>query len=92
MKENEKNVNLKESTTTKAKEELKVLKEEVEVLNKKPSELNEEELNQANGGVQILPKDHYENIITKTSEYDEQILQTYKKDIGSDKNAKVIYT
>ena len=53
--------------------------------------LNDEELKQVNGGVQILPKDHYESIILGTSEQDEQILQTYRKDIGSDKNAKVIY-
>ena len=51
----------------KTKEELNTLKEEVEALREKLSELSEEELMQVTGG-------------------------TYRKDIGSDKNAKVIFT
>ncbi len=74
----------------KSKEELNALKEEVEVLNKKLAELTEDELNQVAGG--ILPKDYYENIILNSPEEDNHILQTYKKDIGSDKNAKIIFT
>ena len=74
----------------KTKEELNALKEEYTELNKKLAELTEEELEQVIVGVQLLPKDHYENIILNASEYDEQILKTYPKDIGSDKNAKVI--
>ena len=73
----------------KSKEELNALKNEVETLNKKLAELSEEELAQVTGG--ILPKDHYENIILSSPEQDKNILQTYKKDIGSDKNAKVIF-
>ena len=53
--------------------------------------LNEKDLEQVVGGAQLLPKDHYENIIQSPSEHDEQILKTYPKDIGSDKNAKVIF-
>lgn len=75
----------------KTTEELSALKEEVEALNRKLSELTEEELAQVIGGVELLPKDHYENIILNASEHDEQILQTHPKDIGSDKNAKVIF-
>ena len=34
--------------------------------------LNDKELRQVNGGTQnLLPKDHYENIILNTSEHDE---------------------
>jgi len=73
----------------KTKEELNALKEEVEALNKKLAELSEEELAQVAGG--IHPKDYYENIIQNSPEEDNHILQTYKKDIGSDKNAKVIF-
>ena len=73
----------------KTKEELNALKEEVETLSKKLAALNEEELAQVAGG--ILPKDYYENIILNSPEKDNHILQTYKKDIGSDKNAKVIF-
>ena len=51
----------------KTQEELNVLKEEVENLNRKLAELSEEELMLVTGG-------------------------TYPKDIGSDKNAKVIFT
>ena len=53
--------------------------------------LNDKELKQVNGGAELLPKDQYENIILGTSQHDEQILQTYRKEIGSDKGAKVIY-
>ena len=73
----------------KTKEELNALKEEVKTLNKKLAELTEDELMQVTGG--ILPKDYYENIILNSPEQDKNILQTYKKDIGSDKNAKVIF-
>ena len=73
----------------KTKEELNALKNEVETLNKKLAELTEEELALVVGG--ILPKDHYENIILSSAEQDKMILQAYKKDIGSDKNAKVIF-
>ena len=73
----------------KTKEELNALKEKVETLNKKLAELTEEELKQVTGG--ILPKDYYENIIQNSPEEDNHISQTYKKDIGSDKNAKVIF-
>ena len=73
----------------KTTEELNVLKEEVKELNKKLAELSEDELAQVTGG--ILPKDYYENIILNSQEQDNQILQTYKKDIGSDKNAKIIF-
>ena len=73
----------------KTKEELNALKEEIETLNKKLAELNEDELEQVAGG--ILPKDYYENIILNSQEKDNNILQTYRKDIGSDKNAKVIF-
>ena len=73
----------------KTKEELNALKEEVKTLNKKLAELTEEELAQVTGG--ILPKDYYENIILNSPEQDKNISQTYRKDIGSDKNAKVIF-
>ncbi|MBQ0037196.1 MAG: bacteriocin [Clostridiales bacterium] len=73
----------------KTKEELNALKEEVETLNAKLAELTDEELAQVTGG--LLPKDYYENIIQNSPEQDKNILQTYKKDIGSDKNAKVIF-
>ena len=73
----------------KSKEELNALKEEIETLNKKLAELNEDELEQVAGG--ILPKDYYENIILNSQEKDNNILQTYRKDIGSGKNAKVIF-
>lgn len=73
----------------KTKEELNAIKEEVEAVSKKLQELSEEELAQVAGG--ILPKDYYENIILNSPEQDNNILQTYKKDIGSDKNAKVIF-
>ena len=73
----------------KTKEELNALKEEVETLNKKLAELSEEELVQVTGG--ILPKDHYENIILNSAGQAQSAVQTYKKDIGSDKNAKVIF-
>ena len=53
--------------------------------------LNDRELRQVNGGAQdLLPKDRCGSIILNTSEHDAQILQTYRKDIGSDKNAKVM--
>ena len=73
----------------KTKVELNAIKEEVEAVSKKLQELSEEELAQVAGG--ILPKDYYENIILNSPEQDNNILQTYKKDIGSDKNAKVIF-
>ena len=73
----------------KTKEELNALKNEVEGLTAKLAELSEEELKQVTGG--ILPKDYYENIILNSPEQDNNILQTYKKGIGSDKNAKVIF-
>ena len=73
----------------KTTEELNALKEEIIRLNKKLAELSEDELAQVTGG--ILPKDYYENIILSSSEQDNKQLQTYKKDIGSDKNAKVIF-
>ena len=73
----------------KTKEELNVLKETVETISKKLRELTPEELEQVIGG--ILPKDYYENIILNSPEQDKTFLQTYKKDIGSDKNAKVIF-
>ena len=40
----------------KTKEELNVLKEEVETLNKKLAELSEEELAQVNGGAKLDPE------------------------------------
>ena len=46
----------------KTKEELKVLKEEVETLNKKLAELNEEELEQVTGGVTHFIR-HGEHVI-----------------------------
>ena len=73
----------------KTKEELNALNEEVETMSKKLAELNEEELELVTGG--ILPKDSYENVILKSPKENNQVLQTYKKDIGSDKNAKVIF-
>ena len=73
----------------KTQEELIALKEEVETLNKKLAELSEDELAQVTGGV--LPKDYYENIILNSLGQDNKILPTYRKDIGSDKNAKIIY-
>ena len=73
----------------KTQEELNAIKEEIEALNKKLAELTEEELEQVTGG--ILPKDYYENIIQNSVKENNLILQTYKKDIGSDKNAKVIF-
>lgn len=63
---------------SKAKEELVQLKNEYESLSNKLAELTDEELKFVSGG--ILPKEH-----------DEQLIQSYKKDIGSDKNAKVIF-
>ena len=73
----------------KTKEELSALKEEVEALNKKLGELTDEELAQVYGG--ILPKDHYENIILNLQEQGKRVMQAYRKNPGSDKNAKVIY-
>lgn len=77
----------------KTKEELNALKEEVENLNKKLAELTADELAQVNGGTwDLLPKDHYENVILSVPNQSEARVQTYKKDIGSDKNAKVIFS
>ena len=73
----------------KSKEELNALKEEVETLNKKLAELTDEELEQVTGG--ILPKDYYENVILNSPEREKAVIQTYRKDPGSDKNAKVIF-
>ena len=77
----------------KTKEELTALKNEVEALNKKLAELSEDELAQVIGGIQKpLPKDYYENVILGTPNQGQVCAQTYRKEIGSDKNAKIIYT
>ena len=78
----------------KTKEELNALKEEVEALNAKLAELSEEELAQIAGGAQEC--DEFLAVIRpamekNSLEQDKALLQTYKKDIGSDKNAKVIF-
>ena len=73
----------------KTQEELNIIKEEVKALNEKLAELTDEELAQVTGG--LLPKDHYENVILKNENQQNASVQTYPKDIGSDKNAKVIF-
>lgn len=69
----------------KTKEELNKLKEEWEALNKKLCELSEEELSQIAGGVEDLLSE------VQACRSDVGSVQTYRKDIGSDKNAKVIF-
>ena len=80
----------------KTQEELNTLKEEVETLNEKLTELTDEELAQVTGGLEY--KIAFRSIGVFVSQLGinkdlgpEQVLQTYKKDKGSDKNAKVIY-
>ena len=78
----------------KSKEELNTLKEEVETLNKKLAELNEDELAQVSGGLEykiaFRPVGGFVSQpgIDKDLRPD-QVLQTYGR--GSDKNAKVIF-
>ena len=67
----------------KTKEELNAIKAEVEELNKKLSQLTEDELSTIAGGLHNMPEKHEDEKYV--------LLQTYKKDIGSDKNAKVIF-
>ena len=86
----------------KTKEELNTLKEEVENLRKKLAELSEDELKQVVGGASgcvdslrgTQECDEFLAVIRPAMgknfpEQDKSLLQTYKKDIGSDKNAKV---
>ena len=80
----------------KTKEELNALKEEVEALNTKLTELNEEELAQVTGGLEYKIAFRSIGVFVSQPGIDkdlrpDQVLQTYKKDKGSDKNAKVIY-
>lgn len=70
----------------KTREELNALKTEYEQLNIKLSELTEEELGEVTGG--LIP------IVFAANECGSSIdspVNTYRKDIGSDKNAKVIF-
>ena len=68
----------------KTKEELSRLKEEYDSLKSSLKELSEEEIIEVTGGdaINVDVFNTWEVIPT---------LQTYKKDIGSDKNAKVIF-
>ena len=78
----------------KTQEELNALKEEVENMTKKLAELNEEELEQVTGGttgeVKFFIGEKGFGFISP-DQTDKQILQTYRKNPGSDKNAKIIY-
>ncbi len=79
----------------KTKEELNELKREVETLNQKLAELSEDELAEVTGGMQgsaiesLLPT---KANVSLTSPKQDSSVTTYKKDIGSDKNAKVIFS
>lgn len=80
----------------KTKEELNIIKEEIDALNKKLYELTDEELNQVTGGLEYKIAFRSIGVFVSQLGIDkdlrpEQVLQTYKKDKGSDKNAKVIY-
>ena len=78
----------------KTQEELNALKEEVENMTKKLAELTEEELEQVTGGttgeVKLFIGGKGFGFISP-DQTDKQILQTYRKNPGSDKNAKIIY-
>ncbi len=69
----------------KTKEELKALKTEVDSLKKKLAELSEDELEEVIGGTAGF------RLENQDAPGKDVVLQTYKKDIGSDKNAKVIF-
>ena len=80
----------------KTKEELNIIKEEIDALNKKLYELTDEELDQVTGGLEYKIAFRSIGVFVSQPGIDkdlrpEQVLQTYKKDKGSDKNAKVIY-
>ena len=80
----------------KTKEELNIIKEEIDALNKKLYELTDEELDQVTGGLDYKIAFRSIGVFVSQLGIDkdlrpEQVLQTYKKDKGSDKNAKVIY-
>ena len=80
----------------KTKKELNEIKEEINALNKKLYELTDEELNQVTGGLEYKIAFRSIGVFVSQLGIDkdlrpEQVLQTYKKDKGSDKNAKVIY-
>ena len=78
----------------KTKEERNALKKEVETMSRKRRELTEEELEQVTGGttgeVKFFIGEKGFGFISP-DQTDKQILQTYRKNPGSDKNAKIIY-
>ena len=78
----------------KTKEELNIIKEEIDALNKKLYELTDEELDQVTGGLEYKIAFRSIGVFVSQLGIDkdlrpEQVLQTYKKDKGSDKNAKI---
>ena len=87
----------------KTREELNTLKQECEELDAKLQGLSDDELNEVIGGSGIVEgfkkigngiRGEYPSpkiIGGNGREEDQQILGTYKKDIGSDKNAKIIF-
>ena len=77
----------------KTKEELNIIKEEIDALNKKLYELTDEELDQVTGGLEYKIAFRSIGVFVSQLGIDkdlrpEQVLQTYGR--GSDKNAKVI--
>ena len=67
----------KEECSMKTKEELNVLKKEYDELNRKLTELSEDELKDVFGGVELdIRKDLYENIILTVNPNEHNIMLT----------------